>query len=258
MVEGAGRLDVGPVLSLDAILASPPRQDSVCQVTHVGGGTYSLQCGLFGAGEHRLLVTTTRGKTECMASIFVAGQYAIVWPPHCFLDPSNIYEAKSFETYTCYIHLFDQYFNSYRGCRSNVKVLLDDLPHPATLTPTLAPKFESCFKLEFTPRSTAEKYEMKITIDSMLIGDTPKVFSISKGRAFQERVQSFRKRMHNEQLLRGLDFGFVAIDRSSILQSALRNQHMLKHNFKVRFNDENGIDMGGISRYCTNCSGMHD
>lgn len=59
VVEGAGCLKIGPVLSLGAILASPPRQDSVCKVTYVGGGSYSLKCDLFGVGKYRFLVTTS-------------------------------------------------------------------------------------------------------------------------------------------------------------------------------------------------------
>ena len=250
VVEGAGCLEIGPALSLDAILASPPRQDSVCKVTYVGGGSYNLKCSLFGVGTHRLLVTTRHGETECMASIPVTGQNTAVWPPHCFLDPNNVYKAAPFKTYACYIHLFDRYFNSCCGCGSHIEVFLNDCLHPAVLIPVLSPKFLRC-KLKFTPQITAEKCELNITVNSMLIGNTPKVFSIERGRSFQERVKHFRECMRKEQQSRRLDFGIVTIERSNILQSALLNQSVLKYNFKIRFKDEYGIDMGGISRYCT-------
>ena len=252
-MKRAGRLTVGPELSLEAIQqASPLRQDCECEVRHVGSGRYSLKCTLQGAGTHPLLVTDAHGKTECMTTLRVT--HARIWPPHCWLDPNNVYRTLPDVQYTCHVYLYDRYFNPCCGCESDlrVSVFLGEQLQSAIFH-TLSSREFNRLMIEFTPRTTEASCELKIAINNQIIGDLSKTFCIRDEVSFMDKLRRVRNALYFREQVQQSFVPIITMDRSNILESALQNHSLLKSKFRVRFRGENGIDGGGISRYSCTC-----
>ena len=245
VVKGAGHLAIGPVLSLNAIQSCVTREDSKCEVTHLGSGRYSLKCALFGAGSHPVLVTNVQGKTECLTTVSVTHDPS-PWPLHCWLDPDNTYESPPFRQYTCHIYLYDRYFNPFKAKTLHVAVYLDSHFHHGILKKASEP---NRYVIQFTPQVTTVCCKLKISISDAFIGDEPKTFKIQENNSFKDRLVNFRRTLSLSR--HGLwSNELVTIDRSNLLESALENQNALKCNrFRIRFLYENGIDEGALSRY---------
>lgn len=245
VVRGAGQLYVGSVPNLEAIENAPPRQDIECKVQHMSSGRYSLKCFIQGAGFHPLLVMDAQGKAACMAIIHVKSDR--IWPPHCWLHPQNSYKSPPNRIFTCYIYLYDRYFNPCFSFTSDtsVTVLLGSQLLSAALVQSPPTPCCGAFQIKFTPQITGTSSELlKIFINNCPIGDDPKTFHITEEMSFQERLCHLRSTTDRE----GVMLPIVTIDRSNILESTLQNLTVLDFKFRVRFVGESGIDTGGMSR----------
>ena len=251
VIVGAGPLDVEPpVCSLAAVTASK-RLDSECEISYVGQGRYRLMCTRLRAGCHPLVVTTgcAPGITKqlVIASCRVSGD-SEVWPQHCWLDPTNVYKGLPFSPCTCYIYLYDRYFNPYYyGREVVVSVCLGTYSHPVFLHTTSVP---NRYMFTFTPE-VLSKCNLKVSINHVFIGDPPKTFTVLQRESFEGRLACFRDEVARS-LQRSLFFMkyMIRVNRSEILESALVHRVALRQGqIVVSFEGESGIDVGGMSRY---------
>lgn len=247
VVKGAGQLYIGSVPNLRAIWSAASRRDSECKVQYMGSGRYSLECFIQGAGNYPLLVTDAQGKTACMATIHVKS--GRVWPAHCWLDPNNSYNSPPNKIFTCYIYLYDRYFNPCFSFTSDtsVTVLLGSQSLSAVLvrSPTPCCGVLNRCQIKFTPQITGNRSELlKIFINNCPIADDPKIFHITEEVSFKGRLSHLRSTTEREVAM----LPIVTIDRSNILESTLQKLTVLDFKFRVRFVGESGIDTCGMSR----------
>ena len=241
---GGGRPDTFPLPVL-----VPPELDVVCKVKHLGGGLYCLVCIIEAVGTHPLLVTDTLGRCLSMATLHI--QHGPVSPLHCRLDSGNKYEATVFKEYTCHIYLYDDYFNPchhHKSCHE-VVVFLNSVHHSATLS-RLPRGGANRFALKFSPKLAATS-KLTVIIDQKRIGGAPPTIRVTHEHSgsFQMRFQMFRKLIVDHLLNKSHHSPFIMFDRSSILESALRNLNAFRTSFRVMFQSERGIDFGGLARY---------
>lgn len=247
VVKGAGQLLIGSVPNLRALQSASSRRDSECKVQYMGSGRYSLKCFIQGTGNYPLLVTDAQGKTACMATINVKSDR--VWPAHCWLDPNNTYNSPPNTIFTCYIYLYDRYFNPCFNFTSDtsVTVLLGSqlLPTMLVRSPTPCCGVLNRHQIKFTPQITGTTSELlKIVINNRPIGDDPKMFHITEDVSFKGRLSHLRSTTGRGVAM----LPIVTIDRSNILESTLQKLTVLDFKFRVRFIGESGIDTGGMSR----------
>ena len=104
--------------------------------------------------------------------------------------------------------------------------------------------------INFAPQTAADSVELRVSINGEFIGGEPKELLI-KSRSLEERLEEVREML--AQPLRDsqtVSQGIATIDRSNLLENALRNHAALRsRHFYVRFRGESGIDEGGVSRY---------
>jgi hypothetical protein len=252
VIVGAGPLDVEPTVHSLAAVTASRRLDSECQVSYVSQGRYRLVCTLLRAGCHPLVVTTGCApgipKQLVIASYMVSGD-SNVWPQHCWLDPTNVYEGLPFSPCTCYIYLYDRYFNPYYyGREVVVCVHLGTYSHLVFLHATSVP---NRYMFTFTPE-VLSACNLKVSINGVFIGDLPKTFTaVLQRESLEERLACFR-----EEVARSLQHSLflvnpmIRVNRSEILESALVHRVALRQRLiAVSFEGESGIDAGGMSRY---------
>lgn len=249
---GAGPINIGPDPSLEEVRASK-RLDSECEVSYVGQGRYRLVCSLLGAGSHPLVVMTGDPwitKQFVMTWVWITEEWDIC-PQHCWLDPRNVYVGLPYTRHTCFIYLYDQYFNPYcNGQEMLVTVDLGTARYPAFLHQA---SVTNRYMFTFTPEVSSTCH-LRVSINGTFIADPPKTFTILEGESFKTRLSHFRTQValaarHPLYIPKPM----IRVDRSKILESALANRLLLKQTqIVVNFEGESGIDAGGISRY--NCS----
>lgn len=258
VVRGAGKASISSESSLEVICAQlSKRPDSVCSVEHCGDGLYQLQCTVYCAGHHPLLITDVHGKTVCMMTLQV--QPGNVYPPHCRLDPNNSYIASVFQEYTCNVYLYDEYFNpcclthkdmvhAWVGAQ-NLSVARATCTSHHDRLETIKPKGDhNLVTFKFSPQPTTAT-ELWIKINEKNLPFCPVSIKITGEEPFKRRLDRLRRNIQQEQYRKARYAPTVTIDRSNILESALQNAEYFYTTVHVRFGDEPGIDLGGVARY---------
>ena len=229
---------------------SSERLDSVCQVKYIGQGRYLLDCSLLGAGIRPLVVTSgdpglTKQSVKTMCMVRVA-EDSDVCPKHCWLDPTNVYESQSFKPCTCYIYLYDQYFNPYcNGQGMLVNVHLGTNTHPTSLRPAST---TNCYTFTFTLDALSTCH-LTVSINGVLIADPPQTFTVLT-ESFPTRLARFREQVarYDYDSMFGIRT-MIRVNRSKIMETAVANRLLLRERqIVVNFEGESGIDAGGISR----------
>ena len=256
VVRGAGKAGINSESSLENICTqSSKRPDSICSVEHCGDGLYQLQCTVYCAGHHPLLITDVHGKMVHMMTLQV--QPGTVYPPHCRLDPNNSYIAPVFQKYTCHVYLYDEYFNpccltqndmvrAWVGAQ-NLSVTRAMSHHEHLETAESKGEY-NLLTFKFSPQpATATELWVKINEENLPFCPVP--IKITGEEPFKRRLERLRRNIQQEQYRKARYAPTITIDRSNILESALQNAEYFYTTVHVRFGDEPGVDFGGVARY---------
>ena len=114
-------------------------------------------------------------------------------------------------------------------------------------------KLDGYFEISFVARfSFLQQYTIAITIDGVNIPQTPLVISVTNNRpvttaVVQQKLSTLYKSLQHHRK-RGLST--QTVDRDHVLNSALRvlSSDNISYLLRVRFDNESGMDIGGLSK----------
>ena len=220
-------------------------KDSECSIKHLGRGEYQLQCQVFTAGIHSIVVTDQYERSEVMGTVNV--QHGRPHPPHCRIDPNNTYQAVVSEQYQCYLYLYDQFFNR---CSPDSRSLVEATVGTDHLRTYSAPGVVfNRVKVYFTPTSPGMK-QLLIKVCGELVPGCPIDLSVvAPTYSFKQKFKNLKSYLVNNHCN-----GYtptLTINRENILESAVQTLYddYFHRIIRVRFGTELGMDTGGVSRY---------
>lgn len=234
---------------------APGRKDVQCTIEYHGSGTYEITGNVYVAGEHPVAVTDHTGGLNTLGTIKV--KCGLPYPPHCRLDPSNNYQAVVSQRFSCYLYLFDEYYNecteehislvsaTVEGQCLCVHPAYSEM-HSASLSQR---SHSSCVSLSFIPRSKGVK-ELHVKVCGQAILTSMVQLNILPfTEAFELKFKKLKDYLKRNECVGCTPT--ITIDRNNILESAIHELHSqyFHHIIRVRFNDEPGIDTGGVARW---------
>ena len=228
---------------LDAQLCTV--KDSECSIIHLGNGDYQLQCQVFTAGNHSIVVTDQYERSEVMGTVKV--QDGRPHAPNCRIDPTNTYQAMVSERYECYLYLYDRFFNS---CSPAYHSFVEATVGADHLQTFFAPgPLSNRVKLYFTPTSRGIKQLLIKVFAEVVPGCPIDLNIIALTQSFKQKFKNLKTYLVNNHCV-----GYtptLTINRENILESAVQTLYddYFHCIIRVRFGAEPGMDTGGVSRY---------
>ena len=210
--------------------------DLQCQVTSVGWGVFQATFTAYTAGIHSIAVGQHPLSSKVVATV--------VSPDPTRTVCSNWQREVLGCPWSCTVELYDKYGNPVEEARHAVvaQYSVDETLRHATITKI--PGTNKCQVSVECPRAGA--YEVNIFVDSTLIPNMPLRFTavITTSEKFKQL-----KRLLIRNWCRGSTPTLTMV-RSNLLESAINQltDDVLRHQVRVRFDDEIGIDAGGVSR----------
>ena len=270
VVWGAGRREQDSS-SLGESRASRPGSDVVCDVSYTSGGSYDIKCRVYTKGTHSLTVSES---SEGFSSPKELGKIRVLSSrPHassCKLVDSKSFVGTVGKRHYIFMELFDQFGNWswYRNSReANLAVKARVGHHPISMfsvneilreghsrvtpPPTCGPGRRSRFiVLVFIPEKVGVAM-LHVRINDVPLPACPVTFTVRVSKtSLAAKVRALRAYLLGQHC-RGYT-PTLTMDRSRLLESAvsaLNQEDYFSKVIRVRFGDERGIDMGGISRY---------
>ena len=210
--------------------------DLQCQVISVGLGVFQATFTAYSCGIHSIAV----GQHTLSAKVVAAA----VTPDPTRTVCSNWQRVGFGCTWGCTVELYDKYGNPVEEAKHPViaQCSMDEMLRRATIT-----KIPGTNKCQVSVEcSRAGTYEVNIFVENTPIPNMPLRFiaEIPTSEKFKQLKNSL---MHN--WCQGCTPTLTMV-RSNLLESAIRQltDDMLRYQVRVRFDDEIGIDAGGVSR----------
>ena len=227
--------------------------DVTCDVRYKEGGKYAVSCQVFSTGTHAIIVTDSHQESLVFGKIRISSG-----PPHgsiCRLSESNSYHGTQGVCHTLSLELFDKYMNPTHCKTRDYALAMVGSQRLKTYTGMEA------FRLGFFSTNSSRFLVFVFTPEK--IGQAPLVILIN-GTTLPTCPVPFIVQVPTETLscklkrLRDLlraRYGVecthtLTMERGNLLESAVQvlQEHHFSKTLRVRFGDENGIDMGGISK----------
>ncbi len=292
IIRGAGKrrqqdpLSAGgggpPEEGVEELTEPAARSDVICDVSYASGGCYEIKCRVFTTGTHDLLVSDSSERWCLSQRALAFGRVRVIsGPPHgssCKLASSNSYVGTIGFRHYFFMELFDEYGNHSHfsditaanweiEARAGSHVLSvctvsDALREgPGVVTPptsigtsVAAARFVA---LAFTPCQVGVAM-LHVRINHALLPACPVPFSIRISEVtLATKVRSLRAFLQGRHG-RGYT-STLTMDRSRLLESAVQELQgeLFSKTVRVRFGDERGLDMGGISKYVRDYSHLY-
>ena len=159
------------------------------------------------------------------------------------------------KTYSLKLYLFDKYFNSVQPSKVdfrrwvNIEVLTNSEEANFSIK-----KVNNYFVIRFVARQLhlTRHYSIVITIDGVNVPQTPLLISVTNYRPtsahrIEHKLDTLYVSLHCH---RKSGLPTQTVERNDILNSALRilSGDNIRYRLRVRFDDEIGMDTGGLSR----------
>jgi len=244
--------------SLTQIL-NASNNDCKCDTKYLNNGIFEVRCIPFCCGLAPIRVSFT-GSGEKVVMSQICGQYLKVkhGPPsaaHSRIQYDSTTVAVN-KTYSHKLYLFDKYYNSVQPTKLDfwrmvhINVVSEDGITDIDFSIT---KLNRYFALSFVAKpSSSHLYTIVITIDGVNVPHTPLVISVTNLHpASMLEVQWKLSELYDSlwsHRNRGLPT--QTVEREHLLNSALRifSDDKISYHLRVRFDDESGMDYGGLSK----------
>ncbi len=236
---------------------SSQTEDVKCNVYYKSNGKYIIQCQLFASGSHDIVVTDSCLKSAVFGRVKVYSGH-----PHgenCQLVNTNVYEATIGIQYSLSVELFDEFKNPTRYRDDYMIIRITDASvgrevligytgpcaYKYGLTSSPSTRF---IIFSFLPRETG-LVSLHIKINGTSISACPLPFNVNISMDSLKVKLKKLKGYLAARYRRGYT-PTLTIDRSRLLESAVEilQDSYFSNIVRIRFGDEIGVDIGGISR----------
>ena len=223
-------------------------EDVICDVSYISNGEYIVKCQVFAMGYHDIVVMESCLKSSVMGQIRVVSD--LPYGSNCRLADTNVYEPTTGIQHSISVELFDRFTNPVHYQKNHKKLIEASLGNQI-LVPYSEPGVRSSRFIIF--RFTA--YEagqvlLNIRINNCNVPMCPMILNVKLSMVgLMDKLKKLRLYLQSRYSL-----GYtptLTIDRERVLESsmaALQPQHF-RGIMRIRFGDEVGIDMGGVTRY---------
>lgn len=243
--------------SLTQILAAS-NKNCECDTKYLNNGVFEVKCIPYCSGHGPLHVSFT-GSGEKTVMSQLHGQYIEVKhgppsAPHSRIHYDRTTIAVN-KMYSHKLYLFDKYYNSVQPSKLDFKrmvrinVVSEDGNTDVDFSIT---KLNRYFVLSFRAKSLSRLYTILITIDGVNVPQTPLVISVTNLQpalmlVIQQKLSALYASLRSH---RKPGLPTQTVERKHILNSALRilSDDNLSYCLRVRFDDEGGMDLGGLSK----------
>ena len=252
VVRGAGPRNHPPPPSSSSEEDSvPPAPDVMCEITDLKNGSYDITFQVFTDGCHDVMVTTSQNDLQLLGRLAVTPM-----TPHganCRLSEGNSYVATSGVSHTLSLELFDRFRNPAHFHQGSCSITASIGGHALNIHPVLTesgatPLSPNTVMFSFRPLIPGNNLELQISINDspvpchahFCVGQ-----SIETLRFKLASLRAYLRKHHSRGTTPTL-----TVQRNNLLESAvqvLQTQHFSMV-IRVRFDDEIGMDLGGISR----------
>ena len=233
--------------------------DVTCEIQDHCDGVYVISGRLFRAGNHKVVITDTCSKSTDLGTIHVSN--GDPWGANCELVESNSYRAFVGAIHCVAVKLFDEYKNPahikdmspvHRLAKATVgdQIALPYTGPDALLRGYVSTNFSTRFVIfVFVASQPARVAMLNVVINHTPLAACPIPFVIDEVRdELQTRLARLRKYLWSQHCV-----GYtptLTVRRDMLLESAVQVLHgsLFSRILRIRFDDEPGIDMGGIVR----------
>ena len=247
---GAGiAVDVSPVHANESNpawereVANIQRSTAVtdCCVEYKGKGLYRVDFDIYRKGMWSVGVGT------CGCAYYHILQQLMVessdpFAPNCRLDPTNTYRGVVSQRMKCSLFVLDQYGNMCSKIHPGVKAFFNGIPIP------IVKESDQTFSVSFTLYHEGTQ-QLLVTVLGEAIPACPVDIAVHRSTSMFHMVFKHLREVLQERYSVGYT-PTITINRSCILESALHSipNHHFYRCIRVRFDDEPGIDTGGVAR----------
>lgn len=218
--------------------STPP--NAPCTVNHIQNGVFKATCTPYSSGKLPIIL----GKGVLQSSLVVR-HVAPSAESTTVSYPSSV--LPSLRQWRCVINLRDVYGNdvSNRNSSISINAILNRTTSMATDVRQV-PKSPGTYHGTVFCSGTGV-YEVRVTVDSEPLSGTPIQFTV-----MEQIVDKYAKlKEYLNKWWRQGSTPTMTMDRANILECAINllTDQVLCKTIRVRFNDEPGIDLGGVSRW---------
>lgn len=233
--------------------------DVVCRLQDHHNGVYVISGQLFRAGKHQVVITDTCSKTAELGMIHVSS--GDPWGANCELVGSNSYRATVGAVHSITVKLFDQYMNpAHIKDRYSVEQLAKATIGDHTASPYTGPdallegyvltnSSTRFVVFAFVPSKPSRTAMLNVVINHTPLMACPVPFVIDDVQdELETRLARLRKYLWTLHCV-----GYtptLTVRRDMLLESAVQvlEGSLFSRILRIRFDNEPGIDMGGIVR----------
>ena len=228
--------------------------DCNCDTNYLGNGVFEVKCTPYcrGSGVIHVSATGPDGRTTSQLDdvhLQVTCGLPSALHSRIHYSSTNIVVNK---TYSLKLYLFDKYYNSVQPSKAEFRrlVYIDVLAGNTDVDFSIK-KVDNYFVLCFVARRyyPSQQYAIVITVDGVNVPQTPLGISVTNNQTTS--VEQKLSTLYASLLChRKPGLPTQTVERKHILNSALRILSGDKISFylRVRFDDESGMDTGGLSK----------
>lgn len=235
-------------------------EDAVCETRYVSDGKYELKCQVFSMGLHDVVVTDS-----CLRSSVLGRVRVSCGPPHgahCRLSDSNTYSAMLGTRHSLSVELFDAFRNPTHCSDSYMVIRMamaeahvgNQVLEAFTAPDAVRYGYFSCrstrfLVFSFVPHETGQSW-LDISINGTHLSACPVPFTVHVSAVMlKSKFQTLRSYL-SARHCKGYT-PTLTVHRERLLESTVEvlQEHHFSKIVRVRFGEEIGLDMGGISRY---------
>ena len=226
-------------------------EDCTCDTKYLNNGVFEIKCTPYcnGTGLFRASLTGLDGRIVSTKLNYVHLEVKSGPPSgvHSRIEHFSTNAAVN-QTYSLNLYLFDKYYNSVQlnkldfRRKVHITVLADDTEADFSIK-----RVDSYYVLRFVTRGRL--YTVTITIDGETVPQTPLVISVANHK--RNEVGSKLSTLYDSlRSHRRPGLPTQTVERGHILNSALRilSGDNIQYCLRVRFDDERGMDLGGLSK----------
>ena len=244
------------------LILTTPGKDCNCDTKYLKNGVFEVSFTPYCTGSGLLYVSSTGSDGITTSSLLHNVNLTVECGPPSAVHSRVQYHSTNVainKTYSLELYLFDKYFNSVQPNKVdfrrwvNIEVLTSSTEHVNEADLSIK-KVNNYFVLRFVARQLyfSRHFSIVITMDRVNVPQTPLLISVTN-----YRPTSAHRIIHKLDALyaslyyhRKSGLPTQMVERKHILNSALRifSGDNTSYRLRVRFDDEIGMDTGGLSR----------
>ena len=238
--SGLGSLDLSVVQAGHRATPHSPPPSAPCTILHIKNGIFEASCTPYSSGVHPIML----GKTILPLAVLQVSHITPSAKTTTWSYPSSVPLNK--RQWTCVIKLRDTYGNVVTNGNSSISIT-------AILNGTISlstnvhrvPNSEGTYH-GTVAISGAGVYEVTVKVAGEPLSGTPVRFTVEG--LIADKYAKLRKYLKRWWCQGSIPT--MTVDRSNVLERAvnLLTDEVLSKIIRVRFKDEPGIDVGGVSR----------